>query len=94
MQLQPFFHGHRCCATKKLKRLFFEKLRETLVSFFSRLRNLLGFELLAEMPLDRCQSPQLAMEGEKLALDLQIAVAEQRTTETAIDRQKREEYTR
>lgn len=92
--ITTFFSRASLLRDKKAEATFFEKLREALVSFFSRLRNLLGFELLTEMPLDRCQSPQLAMEGEKLALDLQIAAAEQRTTETAIDRQKREEYTR
>lgn len=63
---------------KKAEATFFEKLRESLMSFFARLRNLLGFELVTQMPLEQCQSPQLAEEGEKMALSLQIASAEQR----------------
>lgn len=78
---------------KKAETNFFEKLRESLVNFFARLRNLLGFELVTGMPLSQCQSPQLAEEGEKLALDLQITAAEQRI-DTTTKGHKREEYTR
>lgn len=68
---------------KKAEDKFFERLRAGLVDFFSRLKNLLGFELTTNMPLDQCQSPLLAEKGEKLALSLQIAVAEQRAGTTA-----------
>ena len=78
---------------KKAEDKFFERLRDGLVDFFSRLKNLLGFELATNMPLDQCQSPLLAEEGEKLALSLQIAVAEQRAGTTA-NTPHRKEYER
>jgi len=79
---------------KKAEANFFEKLREKLVSFFARLRNLLGFELVTQMPLEQCQSPQLAEEGEKLALSLQITSAEQRADTATNKRYEREEQER
>ena len=78
---------------KKAEDKFFERLRDGLVDFFSRLKNLLGFELATNMPLDQCQSPLLAEKGEKLALSLQIAVAEQRAGTTA-NTPHRKEYER
>ena len=79
---------------KKAEANFFEKLRESLMSFFARLRNLLGFELVTQMPLEQCQSPQLAEEGEKMALSLQIASAEQRAKTSNNNRHEREKQER
>ena len=92
--ITTFFSRASLLRDKKAEATFFEKLREDLVSFFSRLRNLLGFELLTEMPLEQCQSPQLAKEGEKLALSLQIASAEQRAKTSDNNRYEREEQER
>lgn len=92
--ITTFFSRASLLRDKKAEATFFEKLREDLVSFFSRLRNLLGFELLTEMPLEQCQSPQLAKEGEKLALSLQIASAEQRAKTSNNNRYEREEQER
>ena len=63
---------------RKKENEFFDALRQGLIDFFCRLRNLLGFELLTQMPPEQCRSPVLAEEGEKLALGLQIAEASQR----------------
>jgi len=77
---------------KKAEETFFENLRDRLADFFARLRHLLGYELVTGMPIEQCQSPQLAAEGEKLALDLQIAVAEKRTDKTTSNGYKRKDY--
>ena len=77
---------------KKAEETFFENLRDRLADFFARLRNLLGFELIVNMPPEYCQSPLLAEEGEKLALGLQIAEASQRAG--SISSTQKKEYTR
>ena len=91
--IEAFFSRTTLLRDKKGEATFFEQVKDGLMNFFSRLRNLLGFELITEMPLDQCQSPQLAIEGEKMALSLQIASAEQRTG-TTTKGHKGEEYTR
>ena len=93
-EIESFFSRAALFRDKKVEINFFKHLREGLMDFFLRLKNVLGFELATDMPLDQCQSPQLAAEGEKLALDLQIAAAIQRTTTITIDAQNREEHTR
>ena len=77
--ISTFFSRVSLLRGKKVEATFFENLRNKLVEFFSRLRNLLGFELVNSLPPEHCQSPLLAEEGEKLALNLQIAEARQRT---------------
>ena len=68
---------------KRAENVFFERLRGGLIEFFDRLRNVLGFELVVDMPVERCESPRLAEEGRKMALEIKIAEANQRTDSTA-----------
>lgn len=91
--IEAFFLRTTLLRDKKGEAAFFQQVKDGLMNFFSRLRNLLGFELITKMPLDQCQSPQLAIEGEKMALSLQIATAERRT-DTTTKGHKGKEYTR
>ncbi len=86
--ISTFFSRISLLRDKKVEATFFENLRDKLVDFFARLRNLLGFELVAQMPPEHCQSPLLAEEGEKLALSLQIAEAGQRAGNTTPTQRK------
>lgn len=92
--ITTFFSRTSLLRDKKAETKFSEQLRDGLVNFFQRLRNLLGFELLTDMPLELRQSPQLAEEGEKLALSLQIAEAKQRTDTPVSSTPKRKDYDR
>lgn len=76
--IAEFFARTNLLRDKKKEKEFFDSLRQGLIDFFVRLRNLLGFELVNSLPPEHCQSPLLAEEGEKLALSLQIAEAGQR----------------
>lgn len=76
--IAEFFARTSPLRDKKKESEFFDFLRQGLIDFFVRLRNLLGFELVNSLPPEHCQSPLLAEEGEKLALSLQIAEAGQR----------------
>lgn len=93
--ISDFFMRTKRLRDKKAESEFFEKLKSGFVEFFDRLRNLLGFELVTGMTPEYCQSPLLAKEGEKLALDLQIADASQHTNTVIIHKQRgREENAR
>lgn len=89
--IAEFFARTNLLRDRKKENDFFDFLRQGLIDFFGRLRNLLGFELVTQMPLGQCQSPVLAAEGEKLALNLQIAEASQRAG-TGTNVQGKEHY--
>lgn len=74
---------------KKVENEFLDRLKEQLLSFFAKLRNLLGFEVANSLNPIQCESPRLAEEGHRLALDLQINDATQRNTAPTYQKEER-----
>ena len=74
---------------KKVENEFLNRLKEQLLSFFAKLRNLLGFEVVNGLAPAQCESPRLAEEGHRLALDLQIDNATQRNTAPTLKKEDR-----
>ena len=74
---------------KKVENEFTNRLKEQLLSFFAKLRNLLGFEVANSLNPVQCESPRLAEEGHRLALDLQINDATQRNTASTYQKEER-----
>lgn len=79
---------------KKQEKELLQKLTSFFDIFFAKLRQLIGFEEVYNLRPESCKSQQIAEEGRKLALELQIRNSEQRAVEATIEELRKEERTR
>ena len=65
---------------KKAEQTLLEKIESGFKRFFEELRNLIGFEFIANIPPEKCESAKLVEEASKLSLTDQIRSAQSKTS--------------